>query len=124
MKHSLDSLPLSNSFAKLPDSFYSRVQPTPLRKPAQLIHFNRVAAGLLDIDPEVANHASFASVFTGKQPLPGADPLAMIYAGHQFGLYVQQLGDGRAIMLGETTNSRNEKWEIQLKGRSLVLHMA
>ena len=116
MKHSLDSLPLSNSFAALPEAFYSRVQPTPFEKPAQLIHFNRAAAGLLDFDPEVAKDSSFANVFTGKQALPGADPLAMLYAGHQFGHYVQQLGDGRAIMLGETTNSRNQKWEIQLKG--------
>ena len=116
MKHSLDSLPLSNSFAQLSEAFYSRVQPTPFEKPAQLIHFNSAAAELLDFDPEIAKDSNFANVFTGRQPLPNAEPLAMLYAGHQFGHYVQQLGDGRAIMLGETTNSRNEKWEIQLKG--------
>ena len=116
MKHSLNTLTFSNSFAGLPEAFYSRVQPTPFEKPARLIHFNEAAAELLDLDPATAGDSSFAEVFTGKQTLSGADPLAMLYAGHQFGHYVSQLGDGRAIMLGETTNTRNERWEIQLKG--------
>ena len=116
MKHSLHSLPFSNSFASLPDAFYARVQPTSLDEPARLIHFNNAAAELLDLDPAVANDTAFADIFSGMPLLPAADPIAMLYAGHQFGHYVHQLGDGRAIMLGETTNSRGEKWEIQLKG--------
>jgi uncharacterized protein YdiU (UPF0061 family) len=116
MKHSLHTLPLSNSFAKLPGTFYSRVQPTPFEQPAELIHFNTAAAELLDLDPAVACDPACADIFSGRQLLPGADPLAMLYAGHQFGHYVPQLGDGRAIMLGETTNRQQARWEIQLKG--------
>jgi len=116
MKHSLHSLPLSNSFAQLPETFYARVQPTPFEQPAELIHFNAAAAALLDLDPAAASDPACADIFSGRRPLPGADPLAMLYAGHQFGHYVPQLGDGRAIMLGETTNRRQERWEIQLKG--------
>jgi uncharacterized protein YdiU (UPF0061 family) len=114
--HTLDTLPLNNSFAALPAAFHSRVRPTALEKPAQLIHFNRAAAELLGLDPAVADDPLFTDIFTGKQALPGADPVAMRYAGHQFGHYVQQLGDGRAIILGETTNADGGKWEIQLKG--------
>jgi uncharacterized protein YdiU (UPF0061 family) len=114
--HSLDSLPLTNSFATLPDAFHSRIKPTPLRQPARLIHFNQAAAQLLDLDSSVANDPAFTNIFSGNQALPGADPVAMRYAGHQFGHYVHQLGDGRAIILAETTNSNGDKWEIQLKG--------
>ncbi|HKP71403.1 MAG TPA: YdiU family protein, partial [Pyrinomonadaceae bacterium] len=58
----------------------------------------------------------FVEYFSGAQTLPGADPLAMLYAGHQFGSYVPQLGDGRAILLGEVRNARGEKWDLHLKG--------
>jgi uncharacterized protein YdiU (UPF0061 family) len=120
MKHSLHTLPLSNSFAKLPEAFYSRVQPTPFEAAAELIHFNSAAAELLDLDPAVATDPLLPAIFSGAQSLPGGDPLAMLYAGHQFGHYVPQLGDGRAILLGETTNARGEPWEIQLKGSGLT----
>ena len=114
--HTLDTLPLTNSFAALPAAFHTRVQPTPLLQPAQLIHFNPAAAALLNLDPATAGEHSFADIFSGRQSLPGADPVAMRYAGHQFGHYVAQLGDGRAIVLGETTTAAGERWEIQLKG--------
>lgn len=114
--HSLSTLPFSNSFAGLPDALYSRVQPTALGQPARLVHFNPAAAALLELDPAVASDPAFASIFSGNQPLPGSDPLAMRYSGHQFGHYVRQLGDGRAIVLGETINSKGQRWEIQLKG--------
>jgi uncharacterized protein YdiU (UPF0061 family) len=120
MKHSLQTLPFSNSFAALPDSFYSRVAPTPFETKPTLIHFNAKAAALLDLDPAVQHDPQFVEVFSGNHKLPGMDPIAMLYAGHQFGHYVPQLGDGRAILLGETTNSRGEKWEIQLKGSGLT----
>lgn len=116
MKYALDTLPFSNSFAGLPGDFYSRVAPTPFETEARLIHFNSQAAQLLELDPAVQSDPRCASAFSGKFILPGADPLAMLYAGHQFGHYVPQLGDGRAILLGEITNSRQEAWEIQLKG--------
>ncbi len=116
MTFSLDALPFRNSFATLPGDFYSRVLPTPFETQARLIHFNTRAAELLDLDPKVQHDPRFAAAFSGKYPLPGADPLAMLYSGHQFGHYVPQLGDGRAILLGEIVNTRNEAWEIQLKG--------
>ena len=116
MLHSLDTLPFSNSFAALPSAFYSRVAPTAFATAPQLIHFNTQAAALLDLDPAVQHDARFVETFSGGGKLPGMDPIAMLYAGHQFGHYVPQLGDGRAIILGETTNARGEKWELQLKG--------
>lgn len=124
MKHTLSTLPLSNSFASLGEAFFSRVQPTPFDSDATLIHFNASAAELLELDPALyqdsSRSAELAAIFSGKQALPGAEPIAMLYAGHQFGHYVPQLGDGRAIILGETTNQSGERWEIQLKGSGLT----
>jgi protein adenylyltransferase len=114
--HSLSSLPFSNSFAGLPEAFHARVQPTPLEHPARLVHFNPAAAALLELDPAVRADPEFPRIFSGSHPWTGTDPVAMRYSGHQFGHYVRQLGDGRAIVLGETTNSRGQHWEIQLKG--------
>ena len=120
MKHTLPTLPLSNSFTSLGESFYSRVQPTPFQSQPELVHFNRQAASLLELDPEFHQDATLADIFSGKQLLADADPISMLYAGHQFGHYVQQLGDGRAIILGETTNQQGQRWEIQLKGSGLT----
>jgi uncharacterized protein YdiU (UPF0061 family) len=120
MRTSFNKLALTNSFGTLGDTFYTRVMPTPFETPARLAHFNTSAAALLDLDPAIQQDPAVAEIFSGKLPLPGADPLAMLYAGHQFGHYVPQLGDGRAIMLGEVTNQRGEKWEIQLKGSGLT----
>jgi len=124
MQHTLSTLPLTNSFVSLGDAFFSRVKPTPFETEPTLIHFNPQAAKLLDLDSSLHQDATFASelaaVFSGKRNLPDAEPIAMIYAGHQFGHYVPQLGDGRAIILGETTNQRGERWEIQLKGSGLT----
>jgi len=114
--HNLSSLPFSNSFAALPAAFYARVLPTPLERPARLVHFNPAAAALLELDPAVSADPAFADIFSGNRPWPGTDPVAMRYSGHQFGHYVRQLGDGRAIVLGETLNSHGQRWEIQLKG--------
>jgi hypothetical protein len=116
MKRSMDTLSFSNSFAELPQAFYSRVAPTPFETGAQLIHFNSQAAELLGLDPSVQHDPRFVETFSGQRLPTGADPIAMLYAGHQFGHYVPQLGDGRAILLGEITNARGEKWEMQLKG--------
>jgi len=113
---SLDALPFSNSFAALPQAFYARVTPTPFQTTPRLIHFNEQAALLLGLDPAVQHDPRFVEVFSGQRALPGADPIAMLYAGHQFGHYVPQLGDGRALLLGEITNPCGQKWELQLKG--------
>lgn len=120
MKDPFESLQFSNSFAKLPDNFYSLVSPTPFKSSAKLIHFNEGAAKLLNLDDANQDEQILADTFSGKSMLNGTKPLAMLYAGHQFGHYVPQLGDGRAIMLGETTNKKGERWEIQLKGSGLT----
>ena len=120
MRTSFNNLAFTNTFGTLGETFYRRVTPTPFATPARLVHFNTSAAALLDLDPASLPAPVLADTFSGKQPLAGADPLAMLYAGHQFGHYVPQLGDGRAIMLGEVTNQRGEKWEIQLKGSGLT----
>lgn len=119
---SLETLRFINSFARLPQSlYYSRVAPTPLPSP-YLVSFNSAAAALLDLDPAEARRPDFTEYFCGNRILPGAEPLAMLYAGHQFGHFVQQLGDGRAILLGEVARANaeaaevSESWEVQLKG--------
>ncbi|MDH5409629.1 MAG: YdiU family protein, partial [Gammaproteobacteria bacterium] len=115
MKHALNKLPLTNTFAKLGETFFSRVKPEPFISQPEIVHFNTHVAELLDLDPDT-DPQQLADILSGKLPLGKDDPIAMLYAGHQFGHYVPQLGDGRALMLGETTNTRGEKWEIQLKG--------
>ena len=111
----LEQLVFDNSFARLPETFHHRLCPTRLPDP-YLVSFNPVAAALLDLDPAQAGRADFVEYFIGNQLLPGAEPLAMLYSGHQFGHYVPQLGDGRAILLGEIRNSTGELWDVQLKG--------
>lgn len=94
---------------------WSPAQPTPVAAPTLLAHSPDVAA-LLDLEEaDVASHA-FAQVFGGNALLPGMQPYAGNYGGHQFGQWAGQLGDGRAITLGEVVNARGERWELQLKG--------
>jgi uncharacterized protein YdiU (UPF0061 family) len=111
----LEQLNFDNTFARLPDVFYSRLNPTPLAQP-YLVSFNADAAALIDLEASEAQRPEFAEYFIGNRLLPGSQPLAMLYAGHQFGHFVPQLGDGRALLLGEVKNSVGETWEIQLKG--------
>ena len=120
MKHILNNISFSNSFSKLGEEFFSRVNPTPFDSKSYLIHFNVEAAKLLDLDPEEINNNNFVEIFSGQTLPTNSAPLAMLYSGHQFGHYVDQLGDGRAIMLAETTNAQGEKWEIQLKGSGMT----
>ncbi|MBI3803242.1 MAG: YdiU family protein [Nitrospirae bacterium] len=111
----LETLQFENRFARLPSAFYTRLSPTPLPDP-YWVDVNGDAAALIDLDPIELNSPAFAEYFSGNKLLPGSDPLAALYAGHQFGVYVPQLGDGRAILLGEVKNSAGEHWELQLKG--------
>jgi uncharacterized protein YdiU (UPF0061 family) len=115
----LDQLNFSNSYARLPEPFHTRLPPTPLQG-TRLLSFNPAAAELLDLGPVEALHPQFVRYFSGQAHLPGSEPLAALYAGHQFGHYVPQLGDGRAILLGEVQNRRGERWEVQLKGAGLT----
>ena len=94
---------------------YSRVAPTPVSAPT-LVAWSREAAALLDLPAGVDQRGLFAEVFAGNRVLDGMDPIATCYGGHQFGNWAGQLGDGRAINLGEVLNRRGERWTVQLKG--------
>ncbi|TAH52935.1 MAG: YdiU family protein [Betaproteobacteria bacterium] len=94
---------------------YSRVMPTPVRMP-QLLAWSPEVAALLGLTEADVRAPDFAEVFGGNALLPGMEPYAACYGGHQFGNWAGQLGDGRAITLGEAINDRGERWELQLKG--------
>lgn len=117
--HPLAALRWDNSFARLPEAFYQRVAPAPLPDP-HLVAFSPDAAALLDLDPAAATTAEFLAVMSGGERLATMDPLAAIYAGHQFGVWVPELGDGRAILLGEVLTSDHARWEVQLKGAGMT----
>jgi serine/tyrosine/threonine adenylyltransferase len=105
----------SNSYARLPEHFFARIAPTPVARP-RLIQVNRVLADELAFDLGTLDDDSLAARFAGNVLLPGAEPIAMAYAGHQFGQFVPQLGDGRAILLGEVHDRAGVRRDIQLKG--------
>ncbi|MBM4132700.1 MAG: YdiU family protein [Nitrospira sp.] len=111
----LETLQFDNTYARLPEAFYRRVMPSPLPSP-HLVSFNPDAAALIDLDPDEAKRPEFPRCFGGDLLPTGADPVAMLYYGHQFGVYAGQLGDGRAILLGEVRNRAGEKWDLHLKG--------
>lgn len=115
----LEELSFDNTYAQLPDVFWERVKPTPFPNP-YVVSVNPSAADLLNLDHQEFNRSDFAEYFCGAKLLPGSEPIAMLYSGHQFGHYVPQLGDGRAIMLGEVRNEQGESWELQLKGAGLT----
>ena len=102
-----------NSYAALPDAFYTRLDPTPVKAP-RMLAFNDELAELLGI--EAGDPAQLAAVFGGNDVPAQAAPLAQLYAGHQFGSFNPQLGDGRAILLGEVTGRDGIRRDIQLKG--------
>jgi serine/tyrosine/threonine adenylyltransferase len=94
---------------------YSRVRPTPVRAP-QRVAYSAAAAGLLDLTAADCESDLFTQVLSGNRLLAGMDPYATCYGGHQFGNWAGQLGDGRAINLGDVVNARGEHWALQLKG--------
>ena len=107
--------PFDNSYARLPERFYTRTPPTPVRAPG-LIRLNRELALQLGLNPDALNGDEGAQIFAGNQVPAGAEPIATAYAGHQFGSFVPQLGDGRAILLGEVVGRDGLRRDIQLKG--------
>lgn len=112
---SLGDCLFDNRFAKLPEYYYARVNPTPVPAP-RMVAFNPSAAALIDLDERASHSSEFIEVMAGNRVLSKMLPVASVYAGHQFGVYVPQLGDGRAILLGGVRNSHRRYWEIQLKG--------
>src|SRR5690349_2667406 len=107
--------PFEHTYADLPANFFARVAPTPVAAP-RLIKLNRDLAIQLGLDPDQLATPEGAEILSGKRLPEGAQPIAMAYAGHQFGYFVPQLGDGRAILLGEVIDKDGVRRDIQLKG--------
>lgn len=108
-------IPFDNSYARLGDQFYTRQLPVPVQNPA-LIRVNHALATHLGLDPEWLESKQGVEFIAGNFIAEGAEPLATVYAGHQFGGWNPQLGDGRAILLGEIIGKDNLRYDIQLKG--------
>jgi uncharacterized protein YdiU (UPF0061 family) len=119
-RRSLETLSFDNTYSRLPEAFYAKLNPTPFDSPPYVVHANPAAADLIDLDPDQLSRPEFAGLFGCSMLAPGMDPLAMLYSGHQFGVYVPQLGDGRAILLGEVKNERGERWDLHLKGAGIT----
>lgn len=107
-------LPFEHRYATLPEPLWVACEPTPVAEPA-LIAFNRPLAQELGAR-DVPDDATLAQWLSGNTPMPGAEPKALGYAGHQFGNFVPQLGDGRALLLGEVIDQQGKRRDIQLKG--------
>ena len=111
----LTDLPaFDNSFAALPEAFYTRLNPQPLSKP-HVVAVSDEVADTLGLPAALLDSPLFAEIFAGNRLMPGSEPLAAVYSGHQFGVWAGQLGDGRAHLLGGLRNEFGH-WEIQLKG--------
>ncbi len=108
-------IPFDNTYARLPQNFFARVNPAVVRAP-RLIKFNIELAKFLGIDPDALSAQDAAEIFSGSRITEGSEPLAMAYAGHQFANFVPQLGDGRANLLGEVVAQDGRRYDIQLKG--------
>lgn len=108
-------IPFSNTYIKLPERFYERSEPAKVSSP-KLIAVNDELARELGIDPEWLRSDAGIAVLSGNEIAAGSEPLAQAYAGHQFGGFSPQLGDGRAVLLGEVIDKHNKQKDIQLKG--------
>ncbi|MEO6716709.1 MAG: protein adenylyltransferase SelO [Novosphingobium sp.] len=109
------NLPFDNTYARLPERFFARVHPAKFPAP-QLIKLNRELAALLQLNVDWLESDEGIGFLCGQTIVGGSDPIASAYAGHQFGNFVPQLGDGRAILLGEVLARDGKRYDIQLKG--------
>lgn len=107
--------PFDNTYARLPERFFARVSPTPVRAP-RLIRVNGPLAVRLGVDADLLAGEEGIQVLAGNSVPETAEPIATAYAGHQFGTFVPQLGDGRAILLGELVEPTGARRDVQLKG--------
>ncbi|MGH8847614.1 MAG: protein adenylyltransferase SelO family protein, partial [Polaromonas sp.] len=114
LNHAESGLKWDHSFARLGSDFYTELQPTPLPSP-YWVGRSRVLARELGLEDHWLESAEALAALTGNQILPGSRPLASVYSGHQFGVWAGQLGDGRAILLGELDAACGAQ-EIQIKG--------
>lgn len=106
---------LGNRFAELPPAFFTQLMPTPLPRP-YAVAFSAPAAALIGVAPDAFSSAELLETLVGNRVLPASKPLAAVYSGHQFGVWAGQLGDGRAILLGDVTAVDGGRMELQLKG--------
>jgi len=104
-----------NTYAQLPERFYSREDPTPVARP-RLAKVNAELAGALGLDAAALASEEGIAILAGNRVAEGSEPLAEAYAGHQFGHFVPRLGDGRANLLGEVVGCNGARYDIQLKG--------
>lgn len=109
----------SNNRRQVYAACYSRVLPSPVAAP-QMVAYSREVAELLDLSENVCESNDFTQVFSGNRLAKGMDSYTTCYGGHQFGVWAGQLGDGRAINLGEIVNHKGERWALQLKGAGLT----
>ncbi|SNS63184.1 Uncharacterized conserved protein YdiU, UPF0061 family [Noviherbaspirillum humi] len=121
-QYRIDTLPFENSFASLPPAFYTRLMPTPVPAP-YLVGASESVAAMIGLDSAELGRPEFTDTFAGNRVPKGALPLAAVYSGHQFGVWAGQLGDGRAILLGDVPAAISDKpgrMELQLKGSGLT----
>ena len=111
----MTAIAFDNSYARLPDRFFQRIPPTPVAAP-RLIKLNEPLARELGLDPVLLTSPEGVAALAGNRILEGSEPIAQAYAGHQFGGFVPQLGDGRANLLGEIVAPDGRRFDIQLKG--------
>jgi serine/tyrosine/threonine adenylyltransferase len=104
-----------NSYARLSEQFFARLPPTPVASP-KLVRLNEPLARELGLDPVFLSSPEGVAILAGNRVAEGSEPIAAAYAGHQFGHFVPQLGDGRAILLGEVVDRSGRRRDIQLKG--------
>jgi uncharacterized protein YdiU (UPF0061 family) len=104
-----------NTFARLPEHFYARLDPIPVAAP-RIVRVNVELARELGLDADALTSEHGVAILAGNQVADGAEPIALAYAGHQFGHFVPQLGDGRANLLGELVSRDGRRYDVQLKG--------
>lgn len=105
-----------NTYLRLGEAFSRKIRPAPVRDPRLLLWNAPLAERLRVSDGLNGDSIALAQMFSGNSPIPGSEPIATAYAGHQFGQFVPQLGDGRAHLLGEIRDRLGKRWDIQLKG--------
>ena len=131
----LAELPLADRYGSLGEDFFTRVDPSPLADP-YLVAQSPAACRLVGVDPASLHSAAATAILAGNAPMPHSQPLAAVYAGHQFGVWAGRLGDGRALLLGDAAATANsgypalagsdqqlldfERWELQLKGAGMT----
>ena len=117
----LENLNFENTYALLPEIFFSEGRPKALSGDF-LIHFNQQVADMLELDKSESKRDDLLDIFTTKKKFTKFKPIAACYAGHQFGHFVPRLGDGRAVLLAQLRTQDNQPWDLQLKGGGPTLY--